>query len=141
MDVSAFTRLKTIGHGILSRLTHHLQVQHESMFCRCLWSFLRPREIAWQLICHEAGESRFGLIALLGRLTVIFTVLQERLVAKGARGTRPCRCDILKSASLVHSPGGAEWIVRLYYSFQDRDHLYLVSLHFSIFADLQVVPS
>ncbi|KAI6000539.1 kinase-like domain-containing protein [Pisolithus albus] len=33
---------------------------------------------------------------------------------------------ILKSASLVPSPGGAEWIVKLYYSFQDRDNLYLV---------------
>lgn len=33
--------------------------------------------------------------------------------------------DILKSASLVPSPGGAEWIVKLYYSFQDRDNLYL----------------
>jgi hypothetical protein len=34
--------------------------------------------------------------------------------------------DILKSASLVNSPGGAEWIVRLHYSFQDMDNFYLV---------------
>ena len=32
--------------------------------------------------------------------------------------------DVLQNASLV---SGAEWIVRLFYSFQDRDHLYLVS--------------
>lgn len=34
--------------------------------------------------------------------------------------------DLLRSASLVNTPGGAEWIVKLFYSFQDRDHLYLV---------------
>lgn len=61
------------------------------------------------------------------------------MLRKGQEGHVRAERDILKSASLVHSPGGAEWIVRLYYSFQDRDHLYLVSLHFSIFADL--VPS
>jgi hypothetical protein len=58
------------------------------------------------------------------------------MLRKGQEGHVRAERDILKSASLVHSPGGAEWIVRLYYSFQDRDHLYLVSLQFSIFADL-----
>jgi len=50
------------------------------------------------------------------------------MLRKGQEGHVRAERDILKSASLVHSPGGAEWIVRLYYSFQDRDHLYLVSL-------------
>jgi len=58
------------------------------------------------------------------------------MLRKGQEGHVRAERDILKSASLVHSPGGAEWIVRLYYSFQDRDHLYLVSIHFSILADL-----
>ena len=50
------------------------------------------------------------------------------MLRKGQEGHVRAERDILKSASLVHSPGGAEWIVRLYYSFQDRDHLYLVSI-------------
>lgn len=49
------------------------------------------------------------------------------MLRKGQEGHVRAERDILKSASLVHSPCGAEWIVRLYYSFQDRDHLYLVS--------------
>jgi len=50
------------------------------------------------------------------------------MLRKGQEGHVRAERDILKSASLVNSPGGAEWIVRLYYSFQDRDHLYLVSV-------------
>ena len=37
------------------------------------------------------------------------------------------QCDVFKSASLVHSPRRAER-ERLYYSFQVRDHLYLVGM-------------
>lgn len=48
------------------------------------------------------------------------------MLRKGQEGHVRAERDILKSASLVSSPGGAEWIVRLHYSFQDRDHLYLV---------------
>ncbi len=51
------------------------------------------------------------------------------MLRKGQEGHVRAERDVLKSASLVNSPGGAEWIVRLYYSFQDRDHLYLVSNH------------
>jgi protein-serine/threonine kinase len=50
------------------------------------------------------------------------------MLRKGQEGHVRAERDILKSASLVNTPGAAEWIVRLYYSFQDRDHLYLVSL-------------
>lgn len=49
------------------------------------------------------------------------------MLRKGQEGHVRAERDVLKSASLVHSPHGAEWIVRLHYSFQDRDHLYLVS--------------
>lgn len=49
------------------------------------------------------------------------------MLRKGQEGHVRAERDILKSASLVSTPGGAEWIVRLHYSFQDRDHLYLVS--------------
>ena len=49
------------------------------------------------------------------------------MLRKGQEGHVRAERDVLKSASLVNSTGGAEWIVRLYYSFQDRDNLYLVS--------------
>lgn len=49
------------------------------------------------------------------------------MLRKGQEGHVRAERDLLKSASLVSTPGGAEWIVRLFYSFQDRDHLYLVS--------------
>lgn len=49
------------------------------------------------------------------------------MLRKGQEGHVRAERDVLKSASLVSSPGTAEWIVRLYYSFQDRDNLYLVS--------------
>lgn len=53
------------------------------------------------------------------------------MLRKGQEGHVRAERDVLKNASLVNSPGGAEWIVRMHYSFQDRDHLYLVSLIFS----------
>jgi protein-serine/threonine kinase len=49
------------------------------------------------------------------------------MLRKGQEGHVRAERDILKSASLVGSHSGAEWIVRLHYSFQDRDNLYLVS--------------
>ena len=49
------------------------------------------------------------------------------MLRKGQEGHVRAERDVLKSASLVSSPGAAEWIVKLYYSFQDRDNLYLVS--------------
>ena len=48
------------------------------------------------------------------------------MLRKGQEGHVRAERDVLKSASLVNSPSGADWIVKLYYSFQDRDHLYLV---------------
>lgn len=49
------------------------------------------------------------------------------MLRKGQEGHVRAERDVLKSASLVSSPSSAEWIVRLFYSFQDRDNLYLVS--------------
>lgn len=54
------------------------------------------------------------------------------MLRKGQEGHVRAERDILKSASLVNSAGGAEWIVRLYYSFQDRDNLYLVNSTFNV---------
>ncbi|KAL1743858.1 kinase-like domain-containing protein [Schizophyllum fasciatum] len=74
VDVTAFVKLKTIGHG------------------KPELSFLRKTD----------------------------------MLRKGQEGHVRAERDILRSASLVSSPGGAEWIVHLHYSFQDRDNLYLV---------------
>ena len=49
------------------------------------------------------------------------------MLRKGQEGHVRAERDVLRSASSVSSPGAAEWIVKLYYSFQDRDNLYLVS--------------
>ena len=48
------------------------------------------------------------------------------MLRKGQEGHVRAERDALKSTSLVSSPGGAEWIVRLRYSFQELDNLYLV---------------
>jgi len=49
------------------------------------------------------------------------------MLRKGQEGHVRAERDVLKGAALVSNPNGAEWIVRLFYSFQDRDNLYLVS--------------
>ncbi|KAF8973150.1 kinase-like domain-containing protein [Flammula alnicola] len=77
------------------------------------------------------GHGAFGVVSLVrerpsGRLYAMKQLRKADMLRKGQEGHVRAERDILKSASLVHSPGGAEWIVRLYYSFQDRDHLYLV---------------
>ena len=57
------------------------------------------------------------------------------MLRKGQEGHVRAERDILKAASMSSMPNGADWIVKLYYSFQDRDHLYLVSKqHIAIFA-------
>ncbi|KAF9010492.1 kinase-like domain-containing protein [Cyathus striatus] len=89
VDVSAFVKLKTIGHGA------------------------------------------FGVVSLVkekasGNLYAMKQLRKVDMLRKGQEGHVRAERDVLKSASLVNSPGGAEWIVRLHYSFQDRDHLYLV---------------
>jgi hypothetical protein len=60
---------------------------------------------------------------------VLYLFVQLRktdMLKKGQEGHVRAERDVLKSASLVSSPRGAEWIVRLHYSFQDMDNLYLV---------------
>lgn len=42
------------------------------------------------------------------------------MLRKGQEGHVRAERDVLKSAS------DSDWIVRMFYSFQDRDHLYLV---------------
>ncbi|EGO25398.1 hypothetical protein SERLADRAFT_448374 [Serpula lacrymans var. lacrymans S7.9] len=89
VDVTAFIKLKTIGHGA------------------------------------------FGVVSLVkerstGQLFAMKQLRKTDMLRKGQEGHVRAERDILKSASLVASPSGAEWIVKLHYSFQDRDNLYLV---------------
>ena len=63
------------------------------------------------------------------------------MLRKGQEGHVRAERDVLKDASLVTPPGGAEWIVRLFYSFQDRDHLYLVSLIVLCHGETLPIPS
>ncbi|KAI6121464.1 kinase-like domain-containing protein [Pisolithus sp. B1] len=77
------------------------------------------------------GHGAFGVVSLVKERATeqLFAMKQLRktdMLRKGQEGHVRAERDILKSASLVPSPGGAEWIVKLYYSFQDRDNLYLI---------------
>ncbi|KZT08324.1 kinase-like protein [Laetiporus sulphureus 93-53] len=89
VDVSAFVKLKTIGHGAFGVVS---------------------------LVRERSTEQLFAMKQLR----------KTDMLRKGQEGHVRAERDILKSASLVSTPGGAEWIVKMYYSFQDRDHLYLV---------------
>lgn len=77
------------------------------------------------------GHGAFGVVSLVrerstGQLFAMKQLRKTDMLRKGQEGHVRAERDVLKSASLVSSPNGADWIVRLYYSFQDRDHLYLV---------------
>ena len=64
------------------------------------------------------------------------------MLREGQEGHVRTERGMLKSASHVSSTGGAEWIVRLLYSFQDRDQLYLVGASsFLIVVTLTDLPS
>ncbi|CDO72531.1 hypothetical protein BN946_scf184983.g14 [Trametes cinnabarina] len=89
VDVNAFVKLKTIGHGA------------------------------------------FGVVSLVrerstGQLFAMKQLRKTDMLRKGQEGHVRAERDLLRSASLASTPGSAEWIVKLFYSFQDRDHLYLV---------------
>ncbi|KAF5380439.1 hypothetical protein D9615_004608 [Tricholomella constricta] len=77
------------------------------------------------------GHGAFGVVSLVreqstGHLYAMKQLRKTDMLRKGQEGHVRAEREILKSASMVNSPTGAEWIVRLYYSFQDRDNLYLV---------------
>ncbi|TFK68671.1 kinase-like protein [Pluteus cervinus] len=77
------------------------------------------------------GHGAFGVVSLVreqhtSNLYAMKQLRKTDMLRKGQEGHVRAERDVLKSASLVASPRAAEWIVRLFYSFQDRDHLYLV---------------
>jgi hypothetical protein len=50
------------------------------------------------------------------------------MLRKGQEGHVRAEREVLKAASLVPIPGAPDWIVKMHYSFQDQDNLYLVRL-------------
>jgi protein-serine/threonine kinase len=77
------------------------------------------------------GHGAFGVVSLVkekgtGQLYAMKQLRKTDMLRKGQEGHVRAERDVLKGAALVGNPNGAEWIVRLFYSFQDRDHLYLV---------------
>ncbi|KAG8830423.1 hypothetical protein FRC18_008122 [Serendipita sp. 400] len=89
VDVTAFVKLKTIGHGAFGVVS----------------------------LVKERGS---------GQLYAMKQLRKTDMLRKGQEGHVRAERDVLMGAALVSNPNGAEWIVRLFYSFQDRDHLYLV---------------
>jgi protein-serine/threonine kinase len=82
------------------------------------------------------GHGAFGVVSLVkekgtGQLYAMKQLRKTDMLRKGQEGHVRAERDVLKGAALVGNPNGAEWIVRLFYSFQDRDHLYLVRSHIS----------
>ncbi len=129
VDASAFIKLKTIGHGMsdLSLSIWYVLIQSS----RGIWGrFSCTRKIDRQSVRHETGkdenESSLLLRDQLNKISPLSQLRKADMLRKGQEGHVRAERDVLKAASLVHSPGGADWIVKMYYSFQDRDNLYLV---------------
>jgi hypothetical protein len=49
------------------------------------------------------------------------------MLRRGQEGHVRAERDVLTTAATSASFASQQWIVKLFYSFQDRDHLYLVS--------------
>lgn len=77
------------------------------------------------------GHGAFGVVSLVkekstGQLFAMKQLRKTDMLRKGQEGHVRAEREVLKSAALVSSTNAAEWIVRMHYSFQDRDNLYLV---------------
>ncbi|KAG9088617.1 hypothetical protein FRC06_001947 [Ceratobasidium sp. 370] len=77
------------------------------------------------------GHGAFGVVSLVkeketGELYAMKQMRKVDMLRKGQEGHVRAERDVLKGAALASSPTSADWIVRLFYSFQDRDHLYLI---------------
>ncbi|KAG8933361.1 hypothetical protein FRC01_009686 [Tulasnella sp. 417] len=73
----------------------------------------------------------FGVVSLVkekstGQLFAMKQLRKTDMLRKGQEGHVRAEREVLKSAALVSSANAPEWIVRMHYSFQDRDNLYLV---------------
>ncbi|KAG6903070.1 hypothetical protein C0995_006257 [Termitomyces sp. Mi166 len=94
IDASAFVKLKTIGHGLFVRFSA----------CLCFSSLY---------------QGAFGVVSLVkerstGNLYAMKQLRKVDMLRKGQEGHVRAERDVLKSASMVNSPTGAEWIVLEY---------------------------
>lgn len=127
LDPSAFAKLKTIGHGEKRASDFLSPHTHGGLGAFGVVSLVREQSTgklyAMKQVtlfpCEQSSSAKSDCVT--GQMR------KADMLRKGQEGHVRAERDILKSASSVHSPGGAEWIVRLWYSFQDRDNLYLVS--------------
>ncbi|KIJ49427.1 hypothetical protein M422DRAFT_27790 [Sphaerobolus stellatus SS14] len=76
------------------------------------------------------GHGAFGVVSLVreqgtGSLFAMKQLRKVDMLRKGQEGHVRAERDVLKSAALIGGTA-SDWIVKLFYSFQDRDHLYLV---------------
>ncbi|KAG9006011.1 hypothetical protein FRB95_006459 [Tulasnella sp. JGI-2019a] len=77
------------------------------------------------------GHGAFGVVSLVkekstGQLFAMKQLRKVDMLRKGQEGHVRAEREVLKSAASFSSSNAPEWIVRLHYSFQDRDNLYLV---------------
>ncbi|KIJ50681.1 hypothetical protein M422DRAFT_245319 [Sphaerobolus stellatus SS14] len=66
------------------------------------------------------GHETFGVVSLVREQG---TLREVDITRKGQEGHVRAERDVLKSAALIGGTS-SDWIVKLFYSFQDRDHLY-----------------
>jgi hypothetical protein len=125
VDASAFIKLKTIGHG--------MSTYHPTCFVLNLLGafgvvFLVREKSSGNLFAMKQVRNEENLSPPPRNLMRLVSpqLRKADMLRKGQEGHVRAERDVLKAASLVHSPGDAEWIVKMHYSFQDRDSLYLV---------------
>jgi hypothetical protein len=126
VDPNAFVKLKTIGHGW----------HYYFYFIECQGSALSGAFGVVSLVKERYTGQLFAMKqvkqnCLFRRFFILnFLVVKLRktdMLRKGQEGHVRAERDVLKGAALVTTPSNAQWIVKMFYSFQDRDHLYLVS--------------
>ncbi|KIL65992.1 hypothetical protein M378DRAFT_23793 [Amanita muscaria Koide BX008] len=114
--------------------------QDQKEFLRARWrqnesDYLRERrkkvDVNAFIKLKTVGHGAFGVVSLVkekatGDLFAMKQLRKADMLRKGQEGHVRAERDILKAASVTGMPNGADWIVKLYYSFQDRDYLYLV---------------
>ncbi|GJJ06505.1 hypothetical protein Clacol_000697 [Clathrus columnatus] len=96
--------------------------------------YLRERRRRVGVNCFEkvkiVGHGAFGVVSLVrekqtGQLFAMKQLRKSDMLRKGQEGHVRAERDVLKSAALIGG-AGADWIVKLFYSFQDSECLYLV---------------
>ena len=80
----------------------------------------------FQIISEWYNEHFYKLFSNDNDAISSLKIRKTDMLRKGQEGHVRAEREVLKGASLVTTPNSAQWIVKMFYSFQDRDHLYLV---------------